>query len=269
MTEPDDVHLLFSAIARDSRRFLSLLLSEPSVDINCRYFGETPLQCAIRWRHSDLAVFLLERGADPGAKKVLLEATEGNSALSWFEVDCRQLAYDAEMVDVVRAIDYLRGELFPFLPTPSCRPGKCEDNEGMFSDVVEIPEDFFEPSAHRSGGRYATLPTSRRTGRRRPKEAKEKREPVRFEYDRVLSTISRSRPRGSTRDSLRPQRTTSSYSLSSSRCSSSSSVFRETKSSLLRKSSLAAPRREEKEERWRRRRRIGLRDALFGACLEP
>lgn len=284
--EEDNLKLLFAAIARDSRRFIGLLLSEPTVNINRRYFGETPLQCAIRWRHSDLAVFLLERGADPAAKKIMIQPARKGLPFDWFELDCRQLAYDAGLTQVVHAIDHVQGKLFSFLPSPSFRPQHSVDQEGMFADVVDIPEGFFDPREHRHGGRFSSTRVSLRRFNRKwikqlEEEKKAKETAVTFEYDRVLSAISRSKPIVNSNSCCRPSkgdnqtstpRANSSVSFSSSSLSSyssaSSSVIRETKTSLLRKAALRNDC--QKPEDWRRRRRdkIGIRDALFGACLD-
>ncbi|GFO44083.1 hypothetical protein PoB_007058800 [Plakobranchus ocellatus] len=99
-------------------------LDLPHADINMTWFRENLLMTAIRYGQKEMAEFLLDNGVDHTytTSIVGMRETGKGKVLERYQLNCRQMAYDKEMFDIVDLIDSLQGQLFPFVRLPERTP---------------------------------------------------------------------------------------------------------------------------------------------------
>ncbi|KAH9505019.1 hypothetical protein Btru_061438 [Bulinus truncatus] len=136
---------------------------------------------AIRSDQEEMAEFLLDNGVDHAymTSVVNLKDTPNGKIFERYDVTCRQLAYDHDMLGVVEIIDGLLGNLFPFIrpnprnprfrrpnpPTPTDSSGRSSSDDD--ADVSSVGAEEEEGSDENGDGDTTTKRKHRRKRKKR------------------------------------------------------------------------------------------------------
>lgn len=106
------------AVRRGDIGLLERLLEKKNADMNMKWFGENLLMVAIRAQQPEMGEFLVDNGVAWDYERKLVELDE-NGSISVQKLTARQMAFDANMEDLVEILDHKTGNLFPFIkPKP-------------------------------------------------------------------------------------------------------------------------------------------------------
>ncbi|CAL1531706.1 unnamed protein product [Lymnaea stagnalis] len=146
MTQEEKTEM-YEAVKSGDIDWLEDCLDKPNSDINMIWYKENLLMAAIRNGQQEMAEFLLDNGVDHTftATVVGLRLTPKGKMLDRYELSCRQMAYDRNMLGIVEIIDIMQGQLFSFIQptqrTPRYRrpkPPTPSDSEDSGSDGADI-----------------------------------------------------------------------------------------------------------------------------------
>lgn len=99
---------------------LQELMQMRNASLDMLWFGESLLTVAVRAGQEEMALFLMDNGADWRFKTRLVEKAD-NGDVKVYDKTIRQLAYEQDLMNIVELLDFKTNNIFPFISPPRDR----------------------------------------------------------------------------------------------------------------------------------------------------